>query len=115
MRPGTPLQYWAGVFDSAGCIRMKKSPAGPAPHISVRSATAELPQRIVKAFGGRVLKEKSGTFMWSRTHRPALDMLVALRPFMQRQLSPLVFEWVPGVSGRRRVAGARVVRLMEDR
>ena len=114
MRPGTSAPYFAGVLDSVGCIRMLKTPAGYVPHISVKSAAPDLPARLAHAFGGRVRQEKSGKFIWSRSHRMALDLLLDLRPFMHRKIDPRAFEWVPGHVGTKRVAGIRQVRLMED-
>ena len=113
MRPGASVEYWAGVLDTAGCIRMKKTPAGRVPHVSVRSATIDLPARLAYVFGGKALRTKRGTYLWSRSHKMALDVLLSLRPAMQRCIDPKVFEWVPGHVGTKRVGGAKLVRLLE--
>ncbi len=114
MRPGSSAPYWAGVLDTVGCIRMKKTPAGRVPHVSVRSATIDLPARLAYVFGGRSLRTKRGTYLWSRSHRMALDVLLALRPWMRRYINPKVFEWVPGHVGTKRAGGVKLVRLMEE-
>ena len=112
MKPEPTIAYWAGVFDAAGCIRMKVTASLPAPYISLRSKSATLPRALQRAWGGGVRRERSGTIVWQTSHTRAQAIALSLSQHMRTPLDPRITAWVPGTRGRKRTPGVRRVNLM---
>ena len=97
------LVYLAAVLDYNGSIGMKSVRKRLIPYISVHTSNAEAAEMLIKAFGGRLSRRKSGVYVFQRSYAGAADVVRLIRPYLVliTTIADQVLDWMPADKDQR--------------
>lgn len=117
-QPPEVFAYWAGVFDSAGTMYMRKVHGLWSPRIGLNSRNPQYLNRLVAIYDGRAAQYED-YYKWERSHAGAVIVVRSLLPYLivRVEIAQEIADWVVRKRGpKKNIIRSRpkMIKLMNE-